>query len=722
MQSRKKNGRPDVGPGSPEPDAGFQLEMLENRTLLSSTPLPTVAEMSNPSNTVVRFETSLGTIDFELFDSQAPITVANFLKYVRDGDYDQTFFHRVAKQSGNQPFVIQGGGFRLKKNPEFDDPLPFRSIPTDPPIQNEFNQSNLQRTIAMARVGQQVNSATSQFFFNMANNTFLDSVDQGFTVFGRVLNDSSWAVLQAIDMLDSEDIDPGDFSDPFGEVPLRSGANLTDGVQASDLVMVYDAEIIKPANVAGFYTFRYYFPEGFASNRINEFIPLQNATGTDVHYQIIVRAEREADQPPTGDFWFRDKVITTSTVTANHRSGVTVSRGVAGVSLVDRNTPFAYEIWATGPLSANLSHYDNGSATGESFTTTTSMEWTIPDLRKGGSNRDFVLWQNTHEQPVNIEITFYFSTGQTTFNTTTEGLRRGGFNVHTFGTIPDGEFSIKITADQPIVASMTHYQIGSQPRAFQALAIPGDAKTRGVLAIGSRASGGSNPATEELVFLNPGSAVSIITLIFSFDDGSPDITITPPALFVQPGRKAVYNLDNVAGLDGKRFTVRYSSGSNAVYASTRHTERNDDLGVAFSYNAAIRTGFAEGFMVRSRAGNNLFETISVYNPFESFFGVTAADADVTFRFIYNDGTVVTHNETIAGGDRLDLDLHLFEPILAQSDMGRRFFSIEVVSSIPVVATMRHFDLLSNNRQAPGGFSVAGVQRSVFALDDLASFT
>lgn len=707
----------------PSTTESFAMEALESRTLLSTTPLPSVAEMTNPSNTVVRFETNFGTIDIELFDSQAPVTVANFLDYIRDGDYDQTFFHRLARQgTPPTPFVVQGGAFRLKNNPESDDPLPFRQIPTDDPIINEFNQSNLQRTIAMARVGGQVNSATSQFFFNMVNNPFLDSVDGGFTVFGRVLNDASWDVLQDIDALDAEDIDPGDFTDPFGETPITDTANLTDGVQAEDLVMLLDAEIIKPANVAGFYTHRLYFPEGFASNRINEFIPLQNGTATEVHYQIIVRSEREGTDPSNGDdYWFRDRVITTSSVPANFRSGVTVSRGPADISLVDRNTPFGYEIWATGPISANLSHYDNGAATGESFTTAAAMEWTIPDLRKGGSNRDFVLWQNTHEETVNITITFYFSTGETTFNTTTEGLRRGGFNVHTFGTIPEENFSIKITADQPIIASMTHYDTAEPLFAFQALGIAGSAKTQGVLAIASRDSGDAATNTEELIFLNPGSAVAIITLIFSFDDGSPDITITPAQLFVQPGRRASFSLDNVAGLDGKRATVRYSSGANAVYASTRHTELDDDLGTPFAYSAALRTGFAEGFMVRSRAGNNLFETISVYNPFETFFGVTAMDADVTLRFIYNDGTVVTEDFTLAGGERMDIDLHELETVLQQSDMGRRFFSIEVVSTIPVVANMRHFDLLSNDRQAPGGFQVSGVQRSVFALDDLDSF-
>ncbi len=702
---------------------GFAVEPLENRTLLSDTPLPLVSELTNPSNTVVRFETNFGTIDLELFDSQAPITVANVLGYVRDGDYDQSFFHRVAKQNGNDPFVIQGGGFRLNRDPVLTDPLPFRTVPLNDPILNEFNQSNLQRTISMARVGGQVNSATSQFFFNMANNTFLDSVDQGFTVFGRVLNDSSWAVLQTIDGLDREDIDSADPTDPFGEVPLSDTSNLADGIQNSDLVVISDAEIIKPANVAGFYTHRYYFPEGFASNRINEFVPIQNPGGSTVYYQIIVRAEREANQPADGaDFWFRDRVIATNSVPANFRSGITVSRGSAGVSLVDPNTPFAYELWATGPLSANLSHYDNGAATGESFTDEPALEWTITDLRKGGANRDFVLWQNLREDTANITITFYFTTGQTTFDTTTQGLRRGGFNVNTFGTIPDGNFSIKITSDQPLVASMTHFFIDEPLLAFQALGIRGDARTQGLLPLASRNSGAGTPSTEEVTFLNTGSAVSIITLIFSFDDGSPDITITPAQLFVQPGRRATFNLDNVAGLNGKRATLRYSSGANAVYASTRHTELDDDLGTAFFYSAALRTGFAEGFMVRSRAGNNLFETISVYNPYTSFFGVTELDADVTLRFIYNDGTVVTEDFTLAGGERMDVDLHLLETVLEQSDMGRRFFSIEVVSTVPVVAGMRHYDLLSNNRQAPGGFAVTGIQRGVFALSELGMFS
>jgi cyclophilin family peptidyl-prolyl cis-trans isomerase len=134
------------------------------------------------ANTIVRFGTAFGDIDVELFDDQTPVTVQNFLEYVSDGDYEDTFIHRSAVKAGNVPFVIQGGGFVFSGGS-------FDVVPTDPPIQNEFSptRSNLRGTIAMARVGGQVNSATSQWFFNLSDNSFLDSVDGGFTVFGQVL-------------------------------------------------------------------------------------------------------------------------------------------------------------------------------------------------------------------------------------------------------------------------------------------------------------------------------------------------------------------------------------------------------------------------------------------------------------------------------------------------------------------------------------------------------
>ena len=78
--------------------------------------------------TVVRMETSLGNIDIELFDDDAPQTVANFLKYANDGDYTNSFIHRSVPG-----LIIQGGGFTFVNNTT-------APVPADPPVVNEFNQ------------------------------------------------------------------------------------------------------------------------------------------------------------------------------------------------------------------------------------------------------------------------------------------------------------------------------------------------------------------------------------------------------------------------------------------------------------------------------------------------------------------------------------------------------------------------------------------------------
>lgn len=139
-------------------------------------------------NSEVQFQTSAGNINVELFDKDTPITVANFYEYVDSNRYDNTIFHRLANG-----FVLQGGGFSF--NDTTDD---FDSVSTDPTIQNEFSatRSNLASTIAMAKLGGNPNSASSQFFFNLGNNSGnLDGQNGGFTVFGRIVGTTSTAVV-----------------------------------------------------------------------------------------------------------------------------------------------------------------------------------------------------------------------------------------------------------------------------------------------------------------------------------------------------------------------------------------------------------------------------------------------------------------------------------------------------------------------------------------------
>ena len=131
-----------------------------------------------PEKDIVVMHTNYGDIKLELFHDKAPITVENFLTYVREKFYDGLIFHRVISN-----FMIQGGGF---------DQNCQQKQPTHPPIKNEATNglSNVRGTIAMARTNQ-INSATSQFFINVNDNLFLDHKDMGagfgYAVFGKVI-------------------------------------------------------------------------------------------------------------------------------------------------------------------------------------------------------------------------------------------------------------------------------------------------------------------------------------------------------------------------------------------------------------------------------------------------------------------------------------------------------------------------------------------------------
>lgn len=124
--------------------------------------------------TIVEMNKSQGVIEINLFDQQTPKTVANFLSYVQDDSYNETVIHRSVSN-----FVIQGGGFT------FSDSLD--AITTKPAVENEPVFSNVKGTIAMAKLSGDANSATSQWFFNITDNSAaLDTQNGGFTVFGQI--------------------------------------------------------------------------------------------------------------------------------------------------------------------------------------------------------------------------------------------------------------------------------------------------------------------------------------------------------------------------------------------------------------------------------------------------------------------------------------------------------------------------------------------------------
>ncbi len=146
----------------------------------------------------VRLDTTAGAIVVELDAAKAPVSVANFLQYVRSGHYDGTVFHRVIPG-----FMVQGGGFDTG----------MKEKATQPPIALESRNglNNRRGTVAMARTGVP-NSATAQFFVNVVDNAFLDQANardrNGYAVFGKVVDGMD--VVDAIQKVPTHSVGPYD--------------------------------------------------------------------------------------------------------------------------------------------------------------------------------------------------------------------------------------------------------------------------------------------------------------------------------------------------------------------------------------------------------------------------------------------------------------------------------------------------------------------------------
>ncbi len=228
------------------------LEPLEPRVLLtavvtqSPTDLqlaagaaPTVVDLNEiftddqTDGTVVRFDTNVGQFDMGLYDQQTPLTVANFLNYVTDGDYANTIIHRSIPG-----FVIQGGGFSAS--------IPPQDVPADGPVQNEPGISNIRGRVAMAKLGGDPNSATNEWFVNLDNNSGvganpdgsdddngLDFQNGGFTAFGEVLDMTTVDQIAAVTTFNAGNV----FGSPFTNLPLINFDN-TGPVAVENLVTV----------------------------------------------------------------------------------------------------------------------------------------------------------------------------------------------------------------------------------------------------------------------------------------------------------------------------------------------------------------------------------------------------------------------------------------------------------------------------------------------------
>jgi cyclophilin family peptidyl-prolyl cis-trans isomerase len=185
----------------------------------------------------VRVATSLGDMDFILYDTATPATVANFKNYVNSGRFADAVFHR--SMSG---FMIQGGGFKGTGSGRN-----FTSVVTDAPVVNEPGISNLRGTLSMAKLSGDPDSATSQFFINLKDNSAnLDYQNAGFTVFGRVAG-NGMAVADAIAGLPTATydllLDGSSTATPFANFPMNA-ASAPASMDQTKLVRIHSVAAV----------------------------------------------------------------------------------------------------------------------------------------------------------------------------------------------------------------------------------------------------------------------------------------------------------------------------------------------------------------------------------------------------------------------------------------------------------------------------------------------
>ncbi len=696
------------------------FEVLESRKLLSNSPLPTLADLESPTNTVVRIETNYGDFDIELFNSDAPITVANFLNYVTSGRYDESFFHRSAF-SGSTPFVLQGGGFK------FDQTTGLEVVQTDAPIIREnTGRLNQARTVAMARTNA-IDSATDQFFINYVDNAFLNptSPNDGYAVFGRVIN--GWEVVQTIQDLSHPDLTGdarliGDEASNFGTVPVGATYDAGDGVREEDLVNLVNVEIIKPAGTAGFFTQTINYPEGFRSGSSIESITLSNSNSASASYQVIVHYESG----------IRDVVVASGTISGTSSLNIELSDfGQAGLNLVRTNSPYSVEVQAAfaesvvapRPVAATSNRIDFNGATSEDFFnpaatsgTTPMRTWDLPRIERNALSREFILYQNLSDQTATLTFTFRTSSGTQTLTRVVDAYRRGGVEVGLLG-LPNGVLSARVTSTADVVVALSDWDLpnsgvvatSAYTPAFGVLGTEGGGSTTGGLGLARV----EDNFTNTISLYNPGTSVASVTLSF-WATGNTNATATTRTVLVQPGARSDFDLTtaDLGVASGTNFSVTFSSGTaiSAQYTSFDAVGRNaggknaDGFATAFTTKLSQNAFFAGRLDPTNTAEN---EVVSILNPFSN----PNITFNYTVRFIFSDGTIINGAaNTLGASGRIDISTRSLASVISKISSGSQFrtyaiqvFGTGVNSTDSTSAPAAGFVTLSRNDAANGRY-------------------
>jgi cyclophilin family peptidyl-prolyl cis-trans isomerase len=214
------------------------------RTLECLVSLLVFAATMAQAGTLVQFRTVLGDLEVELLEDK-PVTTRNFIRYVQTGAYADMFLHRWVPG-----FVAQGGGFAMW--PRGATNAQVYAVPSFGEITNEFavgrHFSNVFGTLAMAKTATGPNTATSQWFFNLADNSAnLDAQNGGFTVFGRVLRGTN-VLSRFNNRATTNHLYLANYGGPFTDVPVYSTNGVSADLLYTDITLLSVTVARLPAN------------------------------------------------------------------------------------------------------------------------------------------------------------------------------------------------------------------------------------------------------------------------------------------------------------------------------------------------------------------------------------------------------------------------------------------------------------------------------------------
>lgn len=445
------------------------------------------------------------------------------------------------------------------------------------------------------------------------------------------------------------------------------GARITDGGRTR-YAYIDRPVVIEPQPE----THRLYFPEGFRSASVNEYIPLVNPNPYDISYTIIARYE-------VGE---RDQTISQGVIRATSRGGITTTEAInPSQALVRAGVGYAIEIRSSGPLGATLSHYDFGVATGEAFVSTPSTAWTFDRVvKQPGQSLDFGTWYNTSELDGAVTITVHHQSGAVSRVWGIGALRRGGISFNDETWVPDGIFRVTLVSTVPLVASLSHYQQNVGQGSIT-LGNPSPSALRGAIPVAPL----GESSTFALSMSNPNPFPAYPSVRIVYEDGT-----TGPSLDFEVPASGLRILDRqqLPLPSGRRGAVHFAS-TVAISATmiVNDPPRGDALGVPALDRIAHQWLFADAYMSIQGAGAIHSEFLSIYNPHPT-------ELSITLSFYFLDGTTSVVNRTIPAERTVTVLLHEEAAVLAnaQARGGQTWFSVGVASTSAFGSTLVHWDL------------------------------